>query len=86
LIVGAAAAAAATWLLPAWPVRPSLPSTALLMNQSDLALWTPLHRVETGYCFVLNAVWCSAAVWLIAETATLVRGRAPARPSSSRRT
>jgi hypothetical protein len=82
VIVGAAVAAAATWLVPAWPVQPSVPSTAVLMNQGDLMLWTPLHRVETGICFALNAVWASAAVWLVAGVAELVRGRAAARPSS----
>ena len=86
MIVGAAVAAAATWMLPAWPVQPSVPSTAVLMNQGDLALWTPLHRLETGFCFALNAVWACAAVWLIAGAAELVRGRAAGRPSSSPRT
>ncbi|MHC4768032.1 MAG: hypothetical protein ACYTEI_04895 [Planctomycetota bacterium] len=86
LLGGTAAAAAATWLLPVWPVQPSVPSTAVLMNEADAAIWAPIHRAETGLCFALNAAWCTAAVWLIAETATLVRGRAPARPSSWRRT
>ncbi|MHC5006997.1 MAG: hypothetical protein ACYTGF_06515 [Planctomycetota bacterium] len=86
LLGGASAAAVVTWVLPGWIVQPSVPSTFSLMTEAEAALWAGFHRTEVGYCFVLNAVWCSAAVWLIAETATLVRGRAPARPSSSRRT
>ncbi len=82
LLGGAAAAVIVTWVLPGWIVQPSVPSTALLMNEADAASWAPLHRVETGLCFALNAAWCTAAVWLIAETATFVRGRAPAQTSS----
>jgi hypothetical protein len=86
LLGGAAAAIVVTWVLPVWVVQPSVPSTAPLMNQTEAAIWAPLHRAETGLCFALNAVWCSAAVWLIAGAVTLVRGRAPARPSWWQRT
>ena len=86
LLGGATAAVVVTWVLPAWIVQPSVPSTASMMTEAEAALWAGFHRAETGYCFALNAAWCTAAVWLIAETATFVRARAPARPSSSRRT
>ncbi|MHC4082756.1 MAG: hypothetical protein ACYS15_15885 [Planctomycetota bacterium] len=82
LLGGAAAAVILTWVLPGWFVQPSVPSTALLMHASDLAIWTPIHRLETGLCFALNATWCTAAVWVMTGTALLVRGRVPARPSS----
>jgi hypothetical protein len=86
LLGGATAAVVVTWVLPGWIVQPSVPSTVSMMNEAEVAHWAGFHRTEAGFCFALNAVWCSAAVWLIAETATFVRGRAPARPSSSRRT
>ena len=78
LLGGATAAVVVTWVLPAWIVQPSVSSTASMMNEAEAALWAGFHRAETA--------WCTAAVWLIAETATFVRARAPARPSSSRRT
>jgi len=86
LLVGASAAVVVTWVLPVWPFQPSVPSTTSLMNEGDLAQWAPMHRAETGYCFALNAVWSTAAVWLVAGGATFVRARGPARPSRSRRT
>jgi hypothetical protein len=82
MLGGVAAAVIATWVLPGWIVQPSVPSTVSLMTDAEAAQWAGYHRTETGFCFVLNAVWLTAAVWLIAESAPLVRGRALARPSS----
>ena len=86
LLGGAAAAVIVTWVLPGWVVQPSVPSTVSMMNEAETARWTGFHRDEAGFCFALNAAWCTAAVWLIAGAVTFVRGRAPARPSSWRRT
>ena len=82
----AAMAAAVTWVLPAWFLQPSLPATLGFISDDQAAAWPRFHRAETGLCFALNAVWACAAVWLVVAAAELVRGRAPARPSPSRRT
>lgn len=86
LLVGVIAAAVATWVLPAWALQPSRPRTAGFMNQAEYAVWNAYHRAETGYCLALNAVWFSAAVWLVVGGATMVRARVPARTSSSPQT
>jgi hypothetical protein len=86
LLVGAAAAVVVTWVSPVWPVQPSLPATLGFPSDAEAAAWPGFHRAETAYCFALNAVWSTAAVWLVAGSATLVRARVPARPSRWRRT
>ena len=65
LLGGATAAVVVTWVLPGWIVQPSVPSTVSMMNEADAAHWAGFHRTEAGFCFALNAVWCSAAVWLM---------------------
>ncbi|MHC4127583.1 MAG: hypothetical protein ACYTE6_00255 [Planctomycetota bacterium] len=86
VLVGAAAAVVVTWVLPVWFLQPSLPATLGFPSDAEAAAWPAFGRAETGYCFALNAVWLTAAVWLVAGGATLVRARVPARPSRSRRT
>jgi hypothetical protein len=86
LLIGAIAAAVATWPPPAWILQPSTPRTARFMNRAECAVWTASHRAETGYCLALNTIWFSAAVWLVVGGATMFRERVPARTSSSPRT
>ncbi len=83
---GAAAAVIVTWVLPVWVLQPSLPSTVAMTTEAEAAQWPGFYRAEAGLCFALNAVWCSAAVWLLAGGAKLVKARAPAPPSPWRRT
>jgi hypothetical protein len=86
LLVGVIAAAVATWVLPAWILQPSRPRTIGFMDEAQHAVWSAYHRAETGYCLALNAVWFSAAVWLVVGGTEIVRARVPARTSSSPRT
>jgi hypothetical protein len=86
VICGTAAAVILTWVIPVWALQPSLPPRAGLMSEADAARWPGLRRAEAGLCFALNAVWCSAGVWLLAGGAELVRARAPAPPTPWRRT
>jgi hypothetical protein len=86
VLVGALAAVVVTWGVPVWFLQPSLPATVGSITDAQAAAWPAFCRAETTYCFTLNAVWCTAAVWLVAGGATMVRARVPARPSRWRRT
>ena len=72
LILGVAASAAVTWAISGWPLQPSVPLTVGMMTNPEHAAWMPLHRGETFVCFVLNAVFYSAAVWVTAGVASLL--------------
>jgi hypothetical protein len=86
LLIGVVAAAAATWILPTWSLQPSPARAVGPMTRHEYATWTACHRAETRCCLALNAVWFSAAVWLVVGGSEIVRARGLVPPSWSRRT
>ncbi|MHC4414133.1 MAG: hypothetical protein ACYS0G_02485 [Planctomycetota bacterium] len=67
LVVGTTASMAVGWRWSGWPVHASLgPAlSSELLDATERALVRRFHRSETQVCFVLNAVYYTAAIRLV---------------------